>query len=81
MNDTDLERLTAMRRLLKTGTAVQLRQGADLSRSEVAAMLQVSREALQKWELGDRTPRGRPALRYARLLERLQRTDRDAVSS
>lgn len=62
-----------MRAALLNGQAERLRRDAGLSRAEVGAAVGVSREAVQKWELGDRTPRGDAALRYARLLARLAR--------
>lgn len=73
MTPQDLQALSTMRAALITGQAEQLRRGAGLSRAEVGAAVGVSREAVQKWELGDRTPRGDAAVRYARLLTRLAR--------
>jgi DNA-binding transcriptional regulator YiaG len=62
-----------LRAALLNGQAERLRRDAGLSRAEVGAAIGVSREAVQKWELGDRTPRGDAALKYARLLSQLSR--------
>ncbi len=71
MTHHDLQALTTMRAALTSGEAEALRRRAGLSRAELGAAVGVSREAVQKWELGDRIPRGDAALRYARLLARL----------
>lgn len=71
MTPQDLQALSTMRAALAAGAAERIRRDARLSRAEVAAAVGVSREAVQKWELGDRTPRGAAAIRYAHLLDRL----------
>ncbi len=66
-----LEALIRMRRRLANGTAKDLRVTHGLARGEVAQTLGVTYQAVQKWELGDRIPRGDHAVAYARLLDRL----------
>lgn len=74
MTSDDLDQLVTMRQLVRTGDARQLRQGAGLSRRELAASVGVTVSTLTKWELGQRVPNGDAALRYARVLGRLQAT-------
>ena len=57
--------------MLADGSARRLRERAELRRSEVAAAAEVSIPALQRWETGVQSPRGEPALRYARVLAQL----------
>lgn len=68
MDQSDDEVLVAMRRAIVDGRARQLRTAIGLSRAEVARAIGVSPEAVTKWELGQRVPRGQAAVRYARLL-------------
>ena len=56
-----------------SGGAAAIRQTANLSQSEVAAAVGVSRAAVSRWEAGTRMPRGEAARRYARLLEVLNK--------
>ncbi len=48
-----------------------LRQRAGLSQEAVAGVLGISRPALTRWELGQRTPRGATLEAYIELLDRL----------
>lgn len=49
-----------------------LRLETGLTQAEVGAVCGVSPEAVSRWECGSRVPRGPAALRYGRLLERLE---------
>lgn len=71
MGPDDLLLLATARRQLEDGTARRIREAARLRRSEVAAAANVSVPALQRWETGAQSPRGEPALRYARVLAQL----------
>jgi len=71
MQHSHLSALIRMRQRLIDGTAKQLRIDHGLARAEVAATLGVTYQALQKWELGTRCPRGDAAVAYARLLDHL----------
>jgi DNA-binding transcriptional regulator YiaG len=63
--------LARARRLARTGDARRIRQGAGLSLADVAGVVGVDVSTLSRWETGDRRPMGRPAVAYARLLEKL----------
>ena len=67
----DTVKLTKIRVLAGTGAARSIRKGAGLSLSEVAKPVDVSPTTIFRWETGERTPRGEPALRYLELLEGL----------
>lgn len=68
----ELVSLAAVRDATRTGRAKRLREDAGLSQSEVARAIRVSQACLSRWESGHRAPRGRAALRYARLLAQLK---------
>lgn len=71
MNSFDLEVLTAMLALVADGEAKRLRVSAGLSLAEVAAACGVLPSTVWRWERGERRPRGRHGLAYARVLDRL----------
>lgn len=48
-----------------------LRERAGLSQAAIAGVLGISRPAMTRWELGQRTPRGAALARYSELLDRL----------
>lgn len=72
----DLVRLADVRRLAASGEAKRRREVADLSLSEVAQECEVDIATVWRWENGQRRPRGLPAMRYGRLLDRLQAVTR-----
>jgi len=59
----------------------RIRQAAGVSQLRLAAELGVSRQAVYRYEKGDRTPRGHRRLAYARLLADLDRAVRTAQGS
>jgi transcriptional regulator with XRE-family HTH domain len=67
----DVQQVTWVRRLARTGNARTLRESAGLSISEVARELGVSPAAVSRWERGQRVPRGASAERWARLLRQV----------
>ena len=71
----NLSELTWVRDACRTGEARSLRKERRLSLAEVADPVGVSISALARWERGNRKPQGAAALRYARILRSLQRTD------
>ena len=71
MNVSDLKRLTQVRALLATGEAKRRRVISGLSLSEIAGACLVDPSTVWRWEEGLRSPRGRDALRYWRVLDRL----------
>ena len=68
--------IARVRELARNGTARTIREAAGLSQGEVARAVGVSVPALHRWEKGDRTPRGDPAIRYAHVLDSLIRRGR-----
>lgn len=71
MDARELLRLTAARRAATSGEGRRRREAAGLSLREVAGALGVDPTTLQKWERGDRAPRGEPAIRWMDLLDQL----------
>jgi DNA-binding transcriptional regulator YiaG len=71
MNTNDLVELARVRSMSKAGTARTIRLGAGLSLGEVAKAVGVSEVAIYRWEQGQRSPRGVPALKYAQVLAAL----------
>lgn len=71
MNVRDLELLRWVRDLAARGEAREIREAARLTQLEVAAVVGTTVVSISRWETGARSPRGEPALRYARLLARL----------
>ena len=64
------------------GRARELRTSAGLTQQQVADHCGVTGTAVAHWEAAVRTPRGRPAVRWARLLSELaSRTDSAAASA
>lgn len=62
-----------VRQMLANGTARTARLNAGLSLREMSAEVGVSANTLHAWENGYFAPKGRRALRYLSLLERLSR--------
>jgi predicted transcriptional regulator len=65
------DELAELYRLLASGAAKEIRQRNGLSQSVIADDVGSTAAAVSRWEGGHRRPRGRQALRYARLLRRL----------
>jgi DNA-binding transcriptional regulator YiaG len=79
LTENDLHLLAQMRRWLSDGTARRLRLDHDLKTVEIAGAARVAPGTVGHWEAGLRVPRGAPALRYARILDGLARTDSGAL--
>jgi len=60
------------RRWAADGTARRIRETAMITQAEMAEECGVTPAAVAAWEAGRRTPSGRPARRYGRLLRRLE---------
>jgi DNA-binding transcriptional regulator YiaG len=71
MEPSELVELSGVRALARTGAARSIRLAAGLSLSEVAKSVGVTPVTVYRWEVGDRSPRGGPALRYKELLDSL----------
>jgi transcriptional regulator with XRE-family HTH domain len=53
-----------------------IRLSADLTLEEIGREVGVAVSTVYRWENDERVPRGKPALRYARLLEELAKRQR-----
>jgi len=71
MERNEAVELAEVRELTASGAARALRVGNRLSLSDVASAVGVAVSTVWRWEAGQRTPRGEPALRYGALLRRL----------
>lgn len=72
MQMKEAARLVRARADAASGHARTVRLAAGLTQAEVASTVGVERATVALWEQGRRVPRGRPALKYAELLERLE---------
>lgn len=70
---TLLRQARAHRGLPAAAECRSIRVGSGLSQKALAGALGVTREAVAKWEAGQRRPRGALLTAYAELLGRLQR--------
>lgn len=73
MTPNDLVDLAYARRVAADGTARSIRKRAGLSEAEEGAAVGVAGPTISRWERGVRRPRGVAAIRWARLLRRLDR--------
>jgi transcriptional regulator with XRE-family HTH domain len=81
MNLSDLLLIAEARERAANGEARQLRTAAGLTQLQVGEACGVTGTAVAHWEACARTPRGRPALRWARLLSELaSRADQAATA-
>ncbi len=71
MTHEQLVEIAKVRALARSGAARSIRLAAGLSLSETAAPIHVSPTTVYRWEVGQRSPRGEAALRYADLLRSL----------
>ena len=78
---TELVRLADVRDAARSGEARRLRVAAELSLAEVARAVGVAVPTVLRWERGERTPRGKPAIRYAKLLEALEKREAGCPAS
>lgn len=71
MTAQDLIDAGLAREWLRRGIAIQVREGAGLTKGDVARALGVSRTAVDRWEANERRPRTAIAAEYGRLLRDL----------
>ena len=76
MTPAELARIATARELARNGAGRRIRLTAGLSLSEFSEAIGAAPSAICRWELGQRTPRPRAALRYAAVLETLQQVAR-----
>ncbi|RBY94837.1 hypothetical protein DQ244_06140 [Blastococcus sp. TBT05-19] len=67
-----MQQVAEARRFIASGEARQLREALRLSLMDVAPTVLADPSAIGRWERGERTPRGPVAVKYVRLLRRLQ---------
>ena len=67
------------REWVRTGRAQRIRRAADVSLSEIANHLGVSKATVHRWESGHCAPRANVAVRYVHLLDQLRRRSRRAA--
>lgn len=72
MSPDDLILLAEARMACADGSALALCERANLSQAEMGASVGVSAATVSRWLHGQRVPRGRAAVRWARLLRRLR---------
>lgn len=65
------ERLQRLRQRTTSGEARRIRQLARLSLDDVATDIGTDASSISRWERAESLPRGEAAIRYARLLDRL----------
>jgi len=65
--------VSRVRLLARTGEARRIRERSLLSVGEIAREIGVSASSLSRWETGTTTPRASVALRWAEVLEQLER--------
>lgn len=71
MTPQDVERLARVRGLALSGEARRIRTEARVSLADIGKACGVAESTVYRWESGLRAPRGRPAIRYLKLLDRL----------
>jgi transcriptional regulator with XRE-family HTH domain len=71
MQSENLPALIRVRAMAASGRAREIRLAARLNLSEVANATGVTATTVYRWEKGERTPTGEPALRYGALLDQL----------
>ncbi len=61
------------RALARNGEAQAIRERNHLTITEVAKEIEVSTSTVMRWEKGERSPRGDAALRFGRLMHKLDK--------
>lgn len=74
-NPTPATELAIIRSLAESGAARETRLRTRLSLAEVAAQCGTDTGTVQRWETGQRRPRGDAGLKYARLIQELAALD------
>lgn len=72
MTPNELHDLADARRAALDGSARAIRLSAGLSETEVGGAAGVAGPTISRWERGQRQPRGLAAVRWIRLLRRLE---------
>lgn len=75
MTAEELVLLGIARRRAEDGSGRRIRETAKLSLRLIAQNIRVSEATVCRWEKGERRPRGDAAIRWAQLLDRLDRAN------
>jgi len=67
-----VQQVAEAKALIASGEARRLREALNLSLLDVARHVIADPSTIGRWERGERNPRGVSAIRYCRLLKRLQ---------
>jgi DNA-binding XRE family transcriptional regulator len=68
---TSAVEIAKYRELIRSGRAQDIRERAQVSRSELGLSIGVSQSTIWRWEMGKRIPRGAVARRYGEVLREL----------
>jgi transcriptional regulator with XRE-family HTH domain len=79
MTENDLVLVAQVRADARSGRARDTREAADVAQAEIAEVCGVAPATVSLWESGKRAPRGKAALKYARIL-RLLETSRSTAA-
>jgi DNA-binding transcriptional regulator YiaG len=80
MTVNDAMALAQLRADVVSGRVREIRERARLSQPEIAQAIGTSATAVSQWEAGRRLPRGPAALRYAALLDELDKAHGESGS-
>lgn len=75
MTGKQLVLLGVAARRAKDGSGRRIREQAEVAMKYVAQNIGVSEATICRWETGQRRPRGEPAVKWAALLEELERAN------
>jgi transcriptional regulator with XRE-family HTH domain len=75
MSTAEVILLSKARELAASGEAARIRKRSRLHQTDVARAAGVLPSTVSRWEAGERVPHGKAAVRWARVLERLEGGD------
>ncbi|MEU7978320.1 helix-turn-helix transcriptional regulator [Micromonospora sp. NPDC049081] len=81
MQMSEIMLLVEAHKKARSGDAKRIRQQAGLTMSQVAAVVGVGESTVSRWEGGSRKPRGEHALKWAALLNELERAQVKPVAA
>jgi DNA-binding transcriptional regulator YiaG len=75
MTNDDLRLVMAARAHAISGTGLAIRRASGLSLAEIGSVVGATESTIWRWERGQARPRGDRAVRWARLLSMLERSN------
>lgn len=69
--EEELLKVARARRIARSGEAKRIRRDAGVSARELGLAIGLSENAIFRWESGDRSPRGKAAVAWIDLLDKL----------